>query len=63
MAPLYDFVLVAFMLVPVPYGSPQVEYHPVDYFNSRATCVKAQKKLSSTKDKNTEYACLKIDRD
>ena len=61
MLPMYDIVLVAVMIVKVPYGESRIEYQPVDYFNSWSRCYQEEKRLSQTKDKRTGYICVKVD--
>jgi hypothetical protein len=62
-APMYEIVLVAVMIVQPPAGGPMVlEYQPLDYFNSWPKCYQEEKRLSQTKDKRTGYICVKVDR-
>ena len=60
---LYDVVLVAVMVVYNPSGQSQVEYRPVDYYNSWSKCYQEEKRLSRTRDTRIGYVCLKVDRD
>ena len=62
-APMYEIVLVAVMAINIPYGLPQVEYQPIEYYNSLAKCNREQKKLSQNKDKKIAYICVKVDRE
>jgi len=61
MLPMYEIVLVAVMIVKVPYGESRIEYQSVDYFNSWSRCYQEEKRLSRTKDKRTGYICVKVD--
>jgi hypothetical protein len=61
-APLYDIVLVAVMVVQNPFGASQLEYQAIDYYTSWAKCYQEEKKWSRTKDQRTGYMCVKIDR-
>ena len=61
-APLYDIVLVAVMVVYSPFGPAQLEYQAIDYYNSWAKCFQEEKRLSRTKDQKTGYICVKVDR-
>ena len=63
-APMYEIVLVAVMLVQNPAGSSMtLEYQPLDYFNSWSRCYQEEKRLSRTKDKRTGYICVKVSKD
>lgn len=61
-APLHEIVLVAVMVVNNPFGSAQLEYQSVEYYNSWNRCRQEQKQLSQKQNKQTTYVCLKVDR-
>jgi hypothetical protein len=63
-APMYEIVLVAVMIVQPSTGGPMaLEYQPLDYFNSWSRCYQEEKRLSRTKDKRTGYICVKVSKD
>ena len=63
MAPMYEIVLVAVMVVQNTSGAPQLEYRAIDYYSSWAKCYQEEKKWSRTKDSRTGYICVKVDRE
>jgi hypothetical protein len=66
MTPMYEIVLVAVMVVQnATSGQLNLEYQPMDYYNTWSTCQKEQRRLQ-TRIKEREpiraYVCLKVDR-
>jgi hypothetical protein len=67
MAPLYEIVLVAVMIVQSPLGGPlTLDYQPLDYYTSWSTCLREERRLQARlkeRERIKAYICLKVDRD